>query len=103
VHTITDAHSPREYRINGVVVNVPALAAALACIGKPMVREKAVARLARAAHGVTAALSPRRRKGGERRFARGPLDRATPAGFILVVESLAGSGRVLNGSGETAP
>jgi endothelin-converting enzyme/putative endopeptidase len=41
VHAITDPHSPPEYRINGVVSNMPGFAAAFACrVGQPMVREK---------------------------------------------------------------
>jgi len=41
VHAITDPHSPPEYRINGVAVNMPEFAAAFACkVGQPMVREK---------------------------------------------------------------
>jgi endothelin-converting enzyme/putative endopeptidase len=41
VHAITDPHSPPEYRINGVVANMPDFAVAFACkVGQPMVREK---------------------------------------------------------------
>ncbi len=40
VHAITDPHSPPEYRINGVVVNMPEFAAAFACkAGQPMVHK----------------------------------------------------------------
>jgi putative endopeptidase len=40
-HALTDPHSPEEYRINGVVSNMPEFAAAFACkVGQPMVREK---------------------------------------------------------------
>jgi putative endopeptidase len=40
-NAITDPHSPPEYRINGVVSNMPEFAAAFACrVGQPMVREK---------------------------------------------------------------
>ena len=40
VHAITDPHSPPEYRINGVVSNMPQFAAAFACkVGQPMVRK----------------------------------------------------------------
>ncbi len=39
---ITNPHSPEEYRINGVVSNMPEFATAFACkVGQPMVREKA--------------------------------------------------------------
>ena len=39
---ITDPHSPGEYRINGVVSNMPEFAAAFSCkAGQPMVRAKA--------------------------------------------------------------
>ena len=39
---ITDPHSPLEYRINGVVSNLPEFRQAFACkIGQPMVRERA--------------------------------------------------------------
>jgi putative endopeptidase len=42
VHAITDPHSPEEYRINGVVSNIPEFAKAFSCkLGQPMVREKA--------------------------------------------------------------
>ena len=42
VSAITDPHSPEEYRINGVVSNMPEFGAAFACkVGQPMVREKA--------------------------------------------------------------
>ncbi|MEO7649772.1 MAG: M13 family metallopeptidase, partial [Bryobacteraceae bacterium] len=42
VTAITDPHSPLEYRINGVVSNMPEFAAAFSCkAGQPMVREKA--------------------------------------------------------------
>jgi putative endopeptidase len=38
---ITNPHSPAEYRVNGVVSNLPEFAAAFACqVGQPMVREK---------------------------------------------------------------
>jgi len=41
VSAITNPHSPAEYRINGVVSNMPAFATAFACkVGQPMVREK---------------------------------------------------------------
>ncbi len=41
VNAITDEHSPEEYRINGVVSNMPAFAAAFSCkVGQPMVRPK---------------------------------------------------------------
>ena len=40
VHAITDPHSPPEYRINGVVANMPEFASAFACkVGQPMVRK----------------------------------------------------------------
>ncbi len=40
VHAITDPHSPSEFRVNGVVVNMPEFAAAFACkVGQPMVRK----------------------------------------------------------------
>jgi len=40
-NAITDPHSPPEYRINGVVSNMPEFATAFACrVGQPMVREK---------------------------------------------------------------
>ena len=39
---LTNPHSPREFRINGVVVNMPEFAAAFACKpGQPMVKEPA--------------------------------------------------------------
>ena len=42
VAAITDPHSPNEYRINGVVSDLPQFRDAFACkIGQPMVREKA--------------------------------------------------------------
>jgi len=42
VHAITDPHSPPEYRINGVVADLPEFREAFACkAGQPMVREKA--------------------------------------------------------------
>jgi endothelin-converting enzyme/putative endopeptidase len=42
LHAITDPHSPNEYRINGVVANMPEFAKAFACkVGQPMVRENA--------------------------------------------------------------
>ncbi len=41
VHAATDPHSPNEYRINGVVSNMPQFREAFACkLGQPMVREK---------------------------------------------------------------
>jgi len=41
VSAITNPHSPAEYRINGVVSNMPEFATAFACrVGQPMVREK---------------------------------------------------------------
>jgi putative endopeptidase len=41
VGAITDPHSPDEYRINGVVANMPEFATAFSCkLGQPMVREK---------------------------------------------------------------
>ena len=41
VSAITNPHSPNEYRINGVVSNIPEFAAAFACkVGQPMVRER---------------------------------------------------------------
>lgn len=41
VNAITNPHSPNEYRINGVVSNMPEFAAAFACkAGQPMVRER---------------------------------------------------------------
>ncbi len=42
VSAITDSHSPDEYRINGVVSNMPQFQQAFSCkLGQPMVREKA--------------------------------------------------------------
>jgi putative endopeptidase len=41
-NAITDPHSPDQYRINGVVSNMPQFQTAFSCkIGQPMVREKA--------------------------------------------------------------
>jgi len=41
-NAITDPHSPDQYRINGVVSNMPQFQAAFSCkLGQPMVREKA--------------------------------------------------------------
>jgi putative endopeptidase len=41
-NAITDPHSPDQYRINGVVSNMPEFAEAFSCkLGQPMVREKA--------------------------------------------------------------
>ncbi len=41
LNAITNPHSPNEYRINGVVSNIPEFAAAFACkAGQPMVRER---------------------------------------------------------------
>jgi putative endopeptidase len=41
-NAITDPHSPDQYRINGVVSNMPEFAAAFSCqLAQPMVREKA--------------------------------------------------------------
>ena len=41
LNAITNPHSPNEYRINGVVSNMPEFAAAFACkAGQPMVRER---------------------------------------------------------------
>jgi putative endopeptidase len=41
-NAITDPHSPNEYRINGVVSNMPEFQTAFSCqLGRPMVREKA--------------------------------------------------------------
>jgi len=38
VHAMTDPHSPPEYRVNGVVVNMPEFAKAFSCkVGQPMV------------------------------------------------------------------
>ncbi|MEP6536696.1 MAG: M13 family metallopeptidase [Bryobacteraceae bacterium] len=40
-NAITNPHSPNEYRINGVVSNMPEFAAAFSCkVGQPMVRER---------------------------------------------------------------
>jgi len=40
VNAVTNPHSPLEYRINGVVVNIPDFAAAFSCkAGQPMVKE----------------------------------------------------------------
>jgi endothelin-converting enzyme/putative endopeptidase len=42
LHAVTDPHSPDEYRINGVVANMPEFGRAFACkAGQPMVRENA--------------------------------------------------------------
>ncbi len=42
VKAVTDPHSPNEYRINGVVANMPEFGRAFACkAGQPMVRENA--------------------------------------------------------------
>jgi len=42
LNAVTNPHSPDEYRINGVVVNMPQFGAAFACrVGQPMVREPA--------------------------------------------------------------
>ena len=42
VSAITNEHSPVEYRINGVVSNMPEFGGAFAChVGQPMVRPKA--------------------------------------------------------------
>ncbi|MGD0669499.1 MAG: M13 family metallopeptidase [Bryobacteraceae bacterium] len=42
VHALTDPHSPNEYRINGVVSNMPEFAKAFSCKpGQPMVRANA--------------------------------------------------------------
>jgi len=42
LHAATDPHSPNEYRINGVVSNMPEFRQAFGCrAGQPMVREKA--------------------------------------------------------------
>ena len=39
---LTDPHSPLEYRINGVVSNMPEFAQAFSCqVGQPMVRQPA--------------------------------------------------------------
>jgi endothelin-converting enzyme/putative endopeptidase len=41
-NAITNPHSPNEYRINGVVSNMPEFKTAFSCrIDQPMVREKA--------------------------------------------------------------
>jgi putative endopeptidase len=41
VNAVTNPHSPDEYRINGVVVNIPEFGQAFACkVGQPMVKEK---------------------------------------------------------------
>jgi len=41
VNAVTNPHSPPEYRINGVVVNLPEFAQAFACkLGQPMVKKK---------------------------------------------------------------
>ena len=41
VNAITNPHSPAEYRVNGVVSNMPEFAPAFGCkVGQPMVREK---------------------------------------------------------------
>jgi endothelin-converting enzyme/putative endopeptidase len=41
VNAITNPHSPDEYRINGVVSNMPEFANAFSCkVGQPMVRAK---------------------------------------------------------------
>ena len=41
-NAVTDPHSPNEYRINGVVANMPEFGRAFACkVGQPMVRENA--------------------------------------------------------------
>ena len=42
LNAITNPHSPDEYRINGVVSNMPEFGQAFACkVGQPMVRETA--------------------------------------------------------------
>jgi endothelin-converting enzyme/putative endopeptidase len=42
MNAITDPHSPNEYRVNGVVSNMPEFQTAFSCqLGQPMVREKA--------------------------------------------------------------
>lgn len=42
MHAITDPHSPEEYRINGVVANLPQFGEAFGCkVGQPMVSAKA--------------------------------------------------------------
>ena len=41
MHAITDEHSPDEYRINGVVSNMPEFGKAFACrVGQPMVHSQ---------------------------------------------------------------
>jgi endothelin-converting enzyme/putative endopeptidase len=41
VSAVTDPHSPPEYRVNGVVSNMPEFRTAFSCkIGQPMVRDK---------------------------------------------------------------
>jgi len=41
VMAVTNPHSPPEYRVNGVVVNMPEFAQAFSCkVGQPMVKEK---------------------------------------------------------------
>ena len=41
LNAVTNPHSPDEYRINGLVVNMPEFAQAFACkVGQPMVKEK---------------------------------------------------------------
>jgi endothelin-converting enzyme/putative endopeptidase len=41
-NAITNPHSPEEYRINGVVSNMPEFAKAFSCkVGQPMVRKNA--------------------------------------------------------------
>ena len=40
MHAITDEHSPDEYRINGVVSNMPEFREAFSCrVGQPMARQ----------------------------------------------------------------
>ncbi|MGA2715569.1 MAG: M13 family metallopeptidase [Bryobacteraceae bacterium] len=42
VNALTDPHSPSEYRVNGVVSNMPEFQTAFSCkLGEPMVRDKA--------------------------------------------------------------
>ena len=42
LHALTDPHSPDEYRINGVVANLPEFGQAFSCkAGQPMMRERA--------------------------------------------------------------
>jgi len=42
LNAVTDPHSPLEYRVNGVVSNMPEFATAFSCkLGQPMVRDKA--------------------------------------------------------------